>query len=324
MTPARALSGGAPDGFAATGATVTEFTDPLCPWAWGSEPKLRALRRALGHQVVWLRVFGILFDEDDDPAPDPVAETRWYEGFVAEVCGHTGAPRAHRLERVALSSWPASLAAKAAERQGDLVAERVLRRLRESMFLLGEPADTEARALAAAAGVPGLDADRLRADLRAPATREAVRRDWAETRRPAARLLSLDGPGPHPGRAKSVGDHRRYALPTVRMTGPGGTVYVPGWRPYAEYLAALRTVAPAVVPDTGLLTPAEALERFRGLTAVEVRRLTGTDAAPPGAVRVETANCPVWFGSEEARAHPALRTGVSGEVSLNETSPGIH
>lgn len=27
--------------------TVVEFTDPACPWAWGSEPKFRWLRTAL-------------------------------------------------------------------------------------------------------------------------------------------------------------------------------------------------------------------------------------------------------------------------------------
>ncbi|CAL9341683.1 hypothetical protein SUDANB174_00282 [Streptomyces sp. enrichment culture] len=62
--------GGSPA--AATGTTeVVEYTDPLCPWAWGSEPALRRLRAALPAGVRWRRVFGILFDEDDDPAPAP-------------------------------------------------------------------------------------------------------------------------------------------------------------------------------------------------------------------------------------------------------------
>ncbi len=291
----------------AAGVTVTEFTDPLCPWAWGSEPTLRLLRRALGRQVAWRRVFGILFDEDDDPAPDAEAETRWYEGFVEEVCGHTGAPRAARLERVALSSWPSSLAAKAAQEQGERIAERVLRRLRESMFLLGAPADTEARVLDVLTGVPGLRTDRLCDDMRAPATLYAVRQDHAEARSPARELLTLDAPGPHPGRAKPVGDHHRYALPTVRIAGPEGTSYVPGWRPYADYLAAVRKVAPGVVPRDGLPTPEEALERYRTLTAVEVACLTGAQEPPTGAVRVESANCPVWLHPDEARGHPAAR-----------------
>lgn len=27
---------------------VVEFTDPMCPWAWGSEPAFRRLRAELG------------------------------------------------------------------------------------------------------------------------------------------------------------------------------------------------------------------------------------------------------------------------------------
>jgi hypothetical protein len=36
---------------AADGAEVVEFTDPVCPWAWGSEPVFRRLRAALAWQV---------------------------------------------------------------------------------------------------------------------------------------------------------------------------------------------------------------------------------------------------------------------------------
>jgi protein-disulfide isomerase-like protein with CxxC motif len=61
---------------------VTEFTDPACPWAWGSEPVFRLLRHGLASHLRWRRVFGILFDEDDDPAPDPDAEARWYEPSI--------------------------------------------------------------------------------------------------------------------------------------------------------------------------------------------------------------------------------------------------
>ncbi|WP_409062405.1 flavin reductase family protein [Streptomyces sp. SYP-A7185] len=72
--------------------TATEFTDAACPWAWGSEPVFRLLRHGLRPFVQWRRVCGILFDEGDDPAPDPAAEARWYEGFIKDVSAHTRAP----------------------------------------------------------------------------------------------------------------------------------------------------------------------------------------------------------------------------------------
>lgn len=144
---------------------VTEITDAACPWAWGSEPAFRLLRHTLGPHLSWRRVFGILFDEDDDPAPDPDAEARWYERFIDGVTAHTGAPRARRLHWLTRTSWPASLAAKAAQGQGRAVAEHVLRRLRESTFVSGTPADSRDGVRDAVRGVPGLDVDRPLRDM---------------------------------------------------------------------------------------------------------------------------------------------------------------
>lgn len=296
---------------AATALEIVEFTDPACPWAWGSEPTFRRLRHALrgaeeAGVVSWRRVCGILFDEDDDPAPDPVAEARWYAEFVAGIAGHTGAPFAHRLERVALSSWPASLAMKAAEAQGAPVAERVLRRLRESTFVVGTPADSERGVRDAVTGVPGLDQERLLRDMRDPSTTRAVRRDWRETRSPASCVLETDGPGPHGGRAKVVNGRHRYALPTLRLTGPGGTVHVPGWRPYDAYAGAVLRASPGISLLSGLLPADEALERYRSLTEVELSLITGAREAPGNAVRLETGNGPLWLHPDEARTHPAV------------------
>lgn len=232
---------------------VVEFTDPACPWAWGSEPKFRRLRTALGPHVRWRRVFGILFDEGEPPAPDPAAEAAWYLDEVHEIATHTGAPVPERLARVSATSWPASLAAKAAEYQGSDAAEAVLWRLREAMFIDGEPADTPERVLAAVEGLPGLDVARLAIDAASPQTLAAVRADWSQTRSPCREVLELDVPGRHPGRAKPLGeepaDGFRYALPTLVFHGPAGRAVVPGWRAESEYFDAVRAVAPGVSLD---------------------------------------------------------------------------
>jgi predicted DsbA family dithiol-disulfide isomerase len=285
---------------------VTEYTDPLCPWAWGSEPVFRALRAALGGQAAWRRVYGILFDADEDPAPDPAAETRWYEGFVREVSGHTGAPHAARLSRVAATSWPASLVAKAAEAQGDVVADRVLRRLRETMFVTGEPADSLEAALAAAQGVPGLDAVRLAADAASPRVLDAVRADHREARAPLPEVLTVSGPGPHPGAAKetSAGE-LRYALPTVVLSGPGGRRVVPGRRPLESYLAAVSAVAPGVAPLRQQPSAEGLLAYHRSLTGPEWELLGPGLPPPASAVPVATGNGPLWLHPAEAAAYPA-------------------
>ncbi|MGW2058610.1 DsbA family oxidoreductase [Streptomyces sp. NPDC001840] len=285
---------------------ITEYTDPACPWAWGSEPVFRSLRQTLGARAQWRQVFGILFDEDDDPAPDPDAEARWYERFIHEVTAHTDAPYPHRLRWLTRTSWPASLAATAAGSQGPGIAERVLRRLRESTFVHGAPADTPAGIRDAVRDIPGLDIDRLLHELADPLTRKAVRADWAETRAPVPEVLGLDGPGPHPGRAKEIGDHRRYALPTLLFDGPGGQACVPGWRPLETYLEAARTAAAAPLPRTPVhRSPREALERWRSLTGPELALLTGESEPPPEAVRIDTGHGPLWLHPGEARPGPA-------------------
>lgn len=300
---------------------VVEYTDPLCPWAWGSEPAFRWLRAVLGGRGTWRRAYAILFDTDDDPAPDPAAEAAWYARYIAEVCGHTGAPHAERLDRVALSSWPASLAARAAEAQGAEVAEQVLRRLRESEFVLGAPADTGPRVRACLQGVPGLDLQRLDADAESAAVAATVRADHAEARDPLPEVLELVGPQPHPGGAKELdGGQRRYALPTLLLRGPAGCRVVPGWRPPQAYAEALRQVCPGPWEAPERLPADRALEVHRSLTVRELELLTPDGRPPAGAVRVETAGGPLWLHPQEAAGHPALLSGRPGD----ETPFGVH
>ncbi|MFE2491638.1 DsbA family protein [Streptomyces mirabilis] len=288
---------------------VVEFTDPLCPWAWGSEPVFRRLRAALAGRVRWRRVYCILFDHDDDPAPDPAAETAWYARYVEDISAHTHAPRARRLSRVAATSWPASLVAKAAEAQGAEVADRVLRRLREGVFVLGEPADTPESALAVVSGVPGLDAGRLTADAASVEVLERVRADRAEARRPVEEVLSVAADSsPHPGAAKETPDgQHRYALPTLFLRTATDHRVVPGWRPYEEYVSAVVDLSPGLLPAPTTLDPAKALARYRTLTEPERALLTdGSPWPPSGAVRVDTGNGPLWLHPEEAAVHPAV------------------
>lgn len=286
-------------------AEVVEYTDPLCPWAWGSEPVFRGLRAALAGRVRWRRVYAILFDHDDDPPPDPAAETAWYARYVEGISSHTGAPRAARLSRMPASSWPASLVAKAAELQGDEVAGRALRRLRETVFVLGEPADTAALALAAVQGTPGLDMGRLAADAVSDAVLERVRADRAEARRPVPEVRSVPGGSPHPGGARETADGGyRYALPTLLLRAPGGHRVVPGWRPFEEYATAVEELCPGSLTIPAPLDAAGALERYGSMTEPERLLLAAGAWPPPRAVRVETGNGPVWLHPDEASARP--------------------
>jgi predicted DsbA family dithiol-disulfide isomerase len=292
--------------------SVLEFTDPACPWAWGSEPTFRRLRSALGAQVEWRRVFGILFDPDeDDAAPDPAAETRWYQGFVDDVCRHTGAPAA-RLEWVCLNSWPASLAATAARGQGDALADRVLRRLREQTFVRGRPADTEAAVMVAVSGLPGLDVERLARDLASSAVLEQVRADRALTRSPGPEVFGPASPAaasrsPHPGIAKELADGHRYALPTVVLTGPAGRAVVPGWRPLAEYVEAVQQVAPEVRLAGRAHSAEAALTCWRTLTTPDLAALALDNRLPATALEVKLRHGSLWVHPDESNLDQIYR-----------------
>ncbi|MFF2729603.1 DsbA family protein [Streptomyces sp. NPDC058008] len=281
----------------------------MCPWAWGSEPVFRTLRTALAGRARWRRVYAVLFDDEDDPAPDPAAETAYYAGYVERIGAHTHAPRAVRLDRVAASSWPSSLVAAAAELQGADVAERVLRRLRETVFVRGEPADTLEAAVAAAHGVPDLDPVRLRSDAVSPGVLERVRADRAEARRPVPEVLSVQSGSPHPGAAKETADGgHRYALPTLLLRTPSGSRAVPGWRPYEVYASAVEELCPGLRDSWTPLSPSEALERHRSLTEPERLLLAEGVWPPPGAVARVTGNGFLWLHPDEASERPGMRT----------------
>jgi hypothetical protein len=254
-------------------------------------------------------VFGVQIDAlaERFPGADPVGSADEFRSAWLEVAGHTGAPVTERLEWMHGSTRPATRAAKAAELQGGAVADAVLRRLREAVFVVGRPADTPARIAAAVYGVPGLDLHRLLDDAGSEAIEVAVAADWEEARRPREEVIGLDAPGPAPGAAVADGDRLRYGFPTLIVRGPEGDRVVPGWREPSVYVAAVEAVAPELIgAGTPLLSPSEALARYRSLDERDLALLSISTAPPLEAVRVETATTPLWLHPDEVAARGPL------------------
>jgi len=291
---------------------VTEFTDPGCVWSWSSEPKLRRLRHQYGERVTWRRVFGIQIDDLklSFADRDPVDSTEEWRADWLAVAAHTDAPITPRLEWMHASTWPATRAAKAAEAQGDAVAEAVLRRLREAVFVDGRPADSRERIAVTLDGVPELDLGRLLDDLDSPAVAAAVGNDFDLTRDPHPDVVGLKEDGPHPGAAKAEGPILRYSFPTLIISGPAGEYVMPGWRTLEQYEAAFTAVAPELSGATSpLLDPAEALAHYRSLSQEDLRLLTGTSVPPMAAVEVTTATTPLWLDPVEAERRATTAAG---------------
>jgi predicted DsbA family dithiol-disulfide isomerase len=296
---------------------VVEYTDPQCVWAWSSEPKLRWLRARYGDQLHWRRVFGVQVHDLEvthpDDAPELSAEA-FRAGWV-DVAGHTGAPIAPWLEWSSSSSRRASLTAKAAELQGPEIAEHVLRRLREAVFVAGRSVDTPSRIADAVAGVPALDVPRLLADAASTRTRVALRADFEETRNPDPEVIGLEHASPNPGAARPAGERLRYSFPTLIISGPGGRRIVPGWRTAETYDDAVRAVAPFASPSQKPpIDAANALERYRSLSLAELELLTGSQLPPLEAVPIITSTTPLFVHADDVANGPLAR--LAGAISL--------
>jgi hypothetical protein len=226
------------------------------------------------------------------------------EEYFAVVTQTTGAPYPSPQDYPVHNSEDPCRVAIAARAQGTEVADRVLRRLRESLLIHGRPADTIERGLEAAAGVPGLDGARLAKDVVDPATEAAWRADWEEARTPSEYVTNREDKRPGMGAAQQQDGRLRYGLPCLVLTGPAGEAIVAGWCGWSVWEAGLEQVAPGITATARPLpSPAEALAVWSTLTRAEVDELCGSDAVPPPGVVVHTwPGGEVWLTETEAAA----------------------
>jgi protein-disulfide isomerase-like protein with CxxC motif len=296
---------------------AVEYTDAVCSTAWGAEPLLRRLEWRHGHRFAWRKVMGGLVGDASTGKPDwdRVSAAGPMKKYWQRVTGLTGMPYPNPMRLMLRSTDPLGAAVKAAERQGEDVAHRVLRRFREQIFIFGLGPQTPEEFAAAAAGVPGLDVARWLADLDLPEVAAAYRADWQETREPNDYVRHLKHDSPMNGELKHSEGHDRYALPTVIFKGPGGEHTVAGWVGYEEYVTGLEAALPGATanprPDP---TPAQALERWGSLTAKELELLCGEGArAPDEAVTYDWGDGLVFFNQAEATARGLVASAVAAE-----------
>lgn len=151
---------------AAKPITVLYFTDPICSSCWGAEPQLRRLKAEYGDVLdIQYHLGGLLpswevYNSGGISKPSDVA------GHWDEVSPHYRMPIIGDvwLEDPLSSSYPPSVAYKAAELQDPAKARSFLRRLRE-LVLVEKQNITRWPVIAAAATATGLDTARLHADF---------------------------------------------------------------------------------------------------------------------------------------------------------------
>ncbi|MEZ0610588.1 ClpXP adapter SpxH family protein [Fibrella sp. WM1] len=231
---------------------VIYFTDPICSSCWGIEPQLRRLKLEYGPYIeVEYRMGGLLpdwsYNSGGISKPSDVAP-HW-----DEVSLHYDMPIDGDvwLEDPLDSSYPASIAFKAAQLQGNQQAIRFLRAARELVFLHKKNI-AKWEHLATAAQQAGLDMARFEADYRGRAV-ALFEADLA-----LGRQLGVRG------------------FPTLFFVDSHGQLEkVYGTQPYAAYEKALLGQLPTATKTP--INPAwdRLFATFRTLTSREFAELSG-------------------------------------------------
>jgi len=209
---------------------LTQFTDPMCTWCWGSEPIIRRLRTVLGDQFQIRYVMGGLVEDFDEfhDAANNISEPSDVAPHWEEASAIHGMPVNIEIFETdpAHSTYPASKAFTAARRQETDLAHRYLRRLREAYMTQVRNVNHREIQVELAKSV-GLDVDEFTAALDSGKAQAAFEDDLERTRDAGVR-----------------------AFPTYHIEGPAGEQWTSGFTSFDELIATVTAVDPSVEPSS--------------------------------------------------------------------------
>lgn len=231
---------------------VIYYTDPICSSCWGIEPQLRKLKLEYGDDIeIEYRMGGLLPDWSYNSGgigkPSDVAH-HW-----DEVSVHYDMPIDGDvwLEDPLHSSYPPSIAFKAAQLQDNEKAVLFLREIRKMVFLQKKNI-TKWEHLAAAAEIVGLNVDRLKTDYEGKAIK-LFEEDLA-----LGKKLGVRG------------------FPTMFFIDESGNKeFVYGTRPYAFYEMAILKLNPDARKKEYSKNWETLFSFYESLTAKEFSELSG-------------------------------------------------
>jgi putative protein-disulfide isomerase len=252
LPKAAAILGSAPASPMEKRIQVIYFTDPICSACWGIEPQLRRMKMEYGNFIqIEYRMGGLLpswegFNGGGINKPSDVYH-HW-----EEVSQYFGMPMVGDvwLKDPLTSSYPPSIAFKAAQLQDSDKAVQFLRRLREMVFVEAKNI-TRPELIAEAAVWAGLDPQLLEKDINGKA-RKQFEEDLVK-----ARQMGVRG------------------FPTVFFQDSDGnrlTSY--GVRNYEEFVANIKRLAPEAQPSELSADVLVYFKPFNSLTAKELSLFT--------------------------------------------------
>jgi len=166
---------------------ILYYTDPYCTWCWGSEPILRRVKEVYGEQIkITYKMGGLV--ENIDNFYDPLNRISTVEQVAPhwlEASERHGMPVDVKIfEEIKSdfkSTYPANIAYKAAQFQGDELAEKFLRRMREAAAAERQQIHRP-EVLTKLAEEVGLDKERFAKDLESKKAKDAFYADLHEAR----------------------------------------------------------------------------------------------------------------------------------------------
>jgi 2-hydroxychromene-2-carboxylate isomerase len=270
-------------------ATITDYTDPGCPFAFSAEPIRLKLAWIYGDQIEWRpRMVGL-------------AETAAvYEGVgftverlsksLAHLSSEYHMPIDTSLRPRMAATVPACRAVVAARLHAPEHEQAILRRLRVRTFS-GELLDAP-ETIAAAATDAGIDPDQLAGWVDSPDVADALARDMDLARHPRPAGLALDR------KLAGWSGGRRYTCPSYEIAAAANgsePIVIPGFWPFAVYEVAMANLFP------------DADRRDTPQTVDEVLRWADT----PLATQEVAALCELDFNpTREALGHVAVEQHV--------------
>jgi predicted DsbA family dithiol-disulfide isomerase len=255
------------------GVTITDFTDPGCPFAFSAEPFRLRLSWIYGDQIEWRpRMVGLAETASDYLDKDFTPERQ--AAAFAKLSSEHHMPIDTSVRPRMAATVPACRAVVGARLHAPEREASLLRNLRVRHFsaeLLDAP-----ETIAGAAVDAGIDPSELEQWTESAAVAAALADDMRAARHPSKAALALDG------KLADWSGGRRYTCPSYEIAAiDEEPISVPGFQPLAVYEVALANA----VPDADRRDPPESvaeLLRWAGtpLATQEVAVVCGLDFNP--------------------------------------------
>jgi 2-hydroxychromene-2-carboxylate isomerase len=254
---------------------IAHITDPGCPFAYGGEALVSALRWRFGEQLEW-RIVTIGLAEDpahyEERGYTAARMTQGWLGFRHNGMPFTLVPRSR-----VIATGRACRVIVAARVDSPELARRILRAFHFSWFTTTLLLDEDDALRTVLQTIPGVDADHLIARSHDDDVEDAYQRDRAEARSAAG------SPTAAMGRSATTDGVERYTAPSLLFESEDGRrLDAGGTQPLAVYDAMIANLDPTLERRPPATTALEAVEAFEhGLTTREVALIMAAPNAEP-------------------------------------------